>query len=112
MILISAYPGTPLRSSRFPKCKNLIHTGFNSIPGTLKYLQLLVYANPNFQTNRPTLGDFNVPLFYASRKSFTLTDIEAQNQEFRSRNNISDGDNILVVGDPNSPATFAYGRKI
>jgi len=69
----------------------------------------LVYGNPNFQTNKPTEADANSVLFRANNKSFTLNHIEASNKEFRSRNGVSDSDNIMVIGDSNSPATFAFG---
>jgi len=101
-----------LKASRFPKLKNLIHTGFNSIPGTIKYKQFLVYGNPNFQTNRiPDNIDESTPLFYVNNKSVSLSDIRSKNEEFRSANNLSENDVVLVIGDMNSPATFAYGKE-
>jgi hypothetical protein len=101
--------GTPLKSSRFPKLRNIIHTGFNSIPGTLKYKQILVYGNSNFQTNHFN-EDQGVPVFWANGKAYSVRDIDAQNQEWRQKNNFANGDSVLLIGNAGSPASFAYGK--
>jgi len=73
----------------------------------------LVYGNPNFLTHQAPTFDSKAPLFFVksgnSSQNFSLEDINRQNQEFRSSNNIKDDDSIVVGGDLNSPTLFAYG---
>lgn len=100
-----------MKSSNFPSLRNVVHTGFNSVPGTTKFRQVLVYANPNFQTNSISSGHAS-PLFNYQNTDYSLDDISYANQAFRQNNGVSSDDVIVVIGDSNTPNTFAYGKNI
>jgi len=106
--------GAPNNFQKYSKLKYLVHTGFYSQPGAIKYKNLLVYARPSFNTHKISedVGENDV-LFHVKQdgnyKSYTQGEIHSRAADFRKTHNIADGDSILVVGDTNSPATFAYG---
>jgi len=92
----------------------LINVGFHTLPGTFKFRQLLVYANPNFSTYRiPTDLTDNIPLYYAQTggnyKEYTLRDIHEFAENFRSQNGVTETDILSVSGSPCCPGTFAAG---
>jgi hypothetical protein len=112
--LENAYSGSPTSFSNYPKLKNVIHLGFHTLPGTIKYRQLLVYANKNFTTHSlPTDVPGNTPLYYAknngSYKEYSLQDIESYADRFRSENGVNQDETIVVSGCPYCPGTFAAG---
>lgn len=110
--LENSHSGSSLNSSEFPKLKHLVHVGFHTIPGTFKFRQLLVYANPNLQTHKLPDGE-NAPLVYAQSgkgyKEYTLQDIQKLAEDFRNKNQVEQGDSIAVSGCPYCPGTFASG---
>lgn len=71
--------GAEWKSSKYPKLRHIIHTGFYSQPGTIKYKQLLLYASKNYNTVK--LPEFNAsnPLLIGSGKgeSYTLKDLSS-----------------------------------
>jgi len=90
----------------------LINVGFHTLPGTFKFRQLLVYANPNFTNYRiPTDLADDVPLYYApgEGKEYTLRDINDFAEKFRSQNDVKEADTLAVSGSPCCPGTFAAG---
>lgn len=112
--LESTYAGNPLSFSKYPSLKHLINVGFHTLPGTFKFRQLLVYANPNFSTYRiPTDLTDNIPLYYAQTggnyKEYTLRDIHEFAENFRSQNGVTETDILSVSGSPCCPGTFAAG---
>jgi len=112
--LETAYSGSPTTFSNYPKLKHLVHVGFNNLPGTIKYRQLLVYANPNFQTHRFSDDiDQSTPLLYAqsggSYREYKLKDINDFAENFRSQNEVDQSSTIVISGCPFCPGTFASG---
>lgn len=110
--LESTYSGNPLSFSKYPNLKHLINVGFHTLPGTFKFRQLLVYANPNFTNYRiPTDLADDVPLYYApgEGKEYTLRDINDFAEKFRSQNDVKEADTLAVSGSPCCPGTFAAG---
>jgi len=112
--LENAYSGSATSFSNYPKLKHLIHVGFHTLPGTFKFRQLLVYANKNLTTySLPTDLSSSLPLYYAksagSYKEYTLGDINNFAEQFRSQNDITKDDTIVVSGCPYCPGTFATG---
>lgn len=111
--LAKAYNGQPLKHDKLPKLKHIIHTGFYSYPGTLKYRHILVYGNPNFlASGLPKTSDSSA-LFYVKKgsnyQSITHGNLQQKVDEFRKQNSIDQNHTILVVGNTNTPSAFAYG---
>jgi len=114
MLISLAYSGSPTSFSRYPNLKNVIHVGFHTLPGTIKYRQLLVYANKNFTTHSlPTDVPSSTPLYYAKKgesyKEYSLQDIENYADKFRSENGVNQDETIVVSGCPYCPGSFAAG---
>lgn len=110
--LEDSYPGSSNSFSEYPKLKHLVHVGFHTIPGTIKYRQLLVYGSPSLQTNKIP-ADVDAPLVYAKTgkgyKEYSLGEIEKFANDFRSNNQVQSEDSIAVAGCPYCPGTFASG---
>jgi len=106
--------GDAVNLSSHPKLKHLVHVGFYSQPGTMKYRQLMVYGKQKFLTNKLSEEASEKDVLYYVKQdgkfnSYTQSDIHNKAEEFRKFNNIGEDDALLVVGDSNTPSSFAYG---
>lgn len=102
------YPGDPLTLGSFPALNALIQTGFYTIPGTLKFRDILVYANPFYRTKLlPQIDDSSL-LFSGSTGDLSLGEATDLASSFTLKNA---GRVIVVMGNPNSPSLFTKSKN-
>jgi hypothetical protein len=99
----TAYKGSRVRSSAYPKLDFLIQTGFYTIPGTFKFRDILTYANPNFLNFSLNEIDESQTL-YSWNGAVTLGQISDEAANFGYSNPES---TIVTLGNINNPKLFA-----
>lgn len=106
--------GSALKSSKFTKLEHLIHTGFYSIPGTLKYKQMLVYASKKFNTLALPTFNLKSNAYYVKGQSGKFEDLTVEalvsnNEKLRKDYKINEKDIIFICGEIRQPFQFSLG---
>ena len=100
--------GLPLNSAAFPHLRVLIQTGFYTIPGFLKYKDMLVYANNNFWTGDKADGSPQQrPMFDTGAGILSSQEAMEDAKAFMAENELTTNDTLVVLSHPENSNTFA-----